>query len=286
MRNHEKLSARLAGNGAGWFLITLYMFFPMLFSMQYPEPIQATGSPAQEAQQLKEEKINSGIGGPDETLIDFRSTQTKEEDEEVSVFTIDSPEITDPALTRPLQLFINGGPEPQVYRINYFKQVDAQMPVKPTSEISSDFGWRTPPCDGCSADHRGVDFIPGYGEPIYAIMDGMVIESGYLGGYGYWVMLEHLVPNPDTGKQERWETVYAHMQEGSIPEEVFIGAVVKQGDIIGKVGNTGMSTGPHLHFEIRINGEQIDPLPLIASYQVVEVERDENLEERYTIKYR
>lgn len=287
MRNSKMLTSRLKDGAAAWSLIGLYMFFPMLVTFEMQTQPNPSGSPAAEAEELKNQTPTSGLGGPEEVkLRPIEKQNLLEEEEEENIFVIDQPDLTDPALTRPLQLFITGGAEPQVYRINYFKQVDAQLPVKATSEISSDFGWRTPPCTGCSADHRGVDFVPGAGEDVYAIMDGMVIESGYLGGYGYWVMLEHLVTNPNTQEMERWETVYAHMQEGSIPEDVVIGAVVERGDIIGKVGSTGMSTGPHLHFEIRIDGEQIDPLPLIASYQVVEVERDENLEERYTIKYR
>jgi len=276
MRNREIITSKLKNAGAGWTLISLYMFFPMVFSASIPAPLLGSGSPIVEDRiAVKEiENREPGLGGP----------ETVEEDEE-NIFTIESFETSDPALGRPLQLFITGGEEPKVYRINYFNTAGARLPVDPGAEISSDYGWRTPPCNGCSADHRGVDFVPGEGKPIYAVLDGMVIESGFLGGYGYWVMLEHLVKNPDTEEMERWETVYAHMQEGSIPEDVVIGAVVEKGDVIGKVGNTGMSTGPHLHFEIRIEGEEIDPLPLISSYEVVEVERDQEGNAEYRIRY-
>jgi len=117
--------------------------------------------------------------------------------------------------------------------------------------ISSGFGDRVAPCRYCSSDHRGVDFVPGNGAPIFAIADGVVTASEIGGGYGQYVFLEHEV------KGREVMTVYAHMQRNSSPLRV--GDEVEVGDFIGLVGNTGISTGPHLHFEVRIEGEYVDP---------------------------
>ena len=136
---------------------------------------------------------------------------------------------------------------------NHLKVANTVMPTT-SPEITSEYGWRTPPCRGCSADHKGVDFVPGFGEPIFAVADGMVIEMGSNGGYGNYVKLKHLIGNSE-GVIEEWETLYAHMKDDSFPEGMIVGSVVKAGDTIGAVGNTGMSTGPHLHFELFINGE-------------------------------
>jgi len=235
----------------------VWLFVPNVFSIEIPTPLAASGSPVVEDKNSAGIPPLGGVGGPEDDLEFYFQDEA---DHKIVGLNDRGPGLT-----------TSGSESPPVYRINYLNYASAILPVD-SPEISSDFGWRSPPCSGCSADHRGVDFVPGAGKPIYAILDGMVVESGFLGGYGYWVKLEHIVPNPGTNELENWETVYAHMQEDSIPEEVKVGAVVKKGEIIGRVGNTGMSTGPHLHFELRIEGEQIDPLPFISEYQTIEIE--------------
>ena len=126
-----------------------------------------------------------------------------------------------------------------------------RWPFPTAVPISSGFGDRVAPCRYCSSDHRGLDFVPGNGAPIFAIADGVVTASEFGGGYGQYVYLEHDI----NGRSVL--TVYAHMQRGSSPLRV--GDVVQVGDFIGLVGNTGISTGPHLHFEVRIEGEYVDP---------------------------
>jgi murein DD-endopeptidase MepM/ murein hydrolase activator NlpD len=96
-----------------------------------------------------------------------------------------------------------------------------------------------------------VDFTPGNGSPIFAIADGVVTAAEFGGGYGQYAYIEHNI------RGQRVLSVYAHMQSGSSPLRV--GEEIKVGDFIGLVGNTGTSTGPHLHLEIRINGEYVDP---------------------------
>jgi len=157
---------------------------------------------------------------------------------------------------------------------NYMKVANTRFPVD-THEVSSDFGWRRAPCSGCSSNHQGIDFVPGAGKPVYAITDGMVVEMGSGGGYGFYVIVTHLVANVD-GEIEEWTSLYAHMQTDSFPEDLRIGSAVKMGDELGRVGSTGMSTGAHLHFELRVNGEIIDPMPLLGTYEVVVLTEEEH----------
>ena len=126
-----------------------------------------------------------------------------------------------------------------------------RWPFPTAVPISSGFGDRVAPCRYCSSYHRGVDFTPGNGAPIYVIADGVVTAAQFGGGYGQYVYIEHQING------QTIVTVYAHMQRGSSPLQV--GEQVRVGDFIGLVGNTGTSTGPHLHFEVRINGEYVDP---------------------------
>ena len=118
--------------------------------------------------------------------------------------------------------------------------------------ISSGYGHRQAPCAACSSDHKGLDFNPGAGSPIYAIADGVVVESyNDRWGFGRWVVIRHDV----NGIQ--FESIYAHMQRDSVTLNV--GDPVLVTDYIGKVGTTGTSTGAHLHLEIRVGGVQVDP---------------------------
>ena len=227
------------------------LFAPMLFGQPpAPEtpltykpysPVVADRFEAKLTPVLEESK--QGMGGPIDALI---NPQPEEDNEPKSK------------------------PRKIIDRLNKLNYSNAIWPVD-NPEISSDFGWRTPPCDGCSADHKGTDFVPGRGAEVYAVLDGLVVEAGILGGYGTWVKLEHRVPSVDRpGEFETWETVYAHLQTNSIPSEVGVGSIVKKGDLLGLVGNTGTSTGDHLHFEIQVDGEHMDPEPLLATYQVIE----------------
>lgn len=166
-------------------------------------------------------------------------------------------------------------PEPvEITKLNKLNYSNAIYPVFP-SDVSSDFGWREPPCDICSSDHQGVDFVPGRGSEVRSILDGLVVQAGINGGYGHWVVIEHLVPSAEDEQHfERWQTLYAHLKEGSIPENVSIGSIVTRGQVIGLVGNTGVSTGDHLHFEIIIDDLPQDPVPLLAKYSRIEILKD------------
>lgn len=129
-----------------------------------------------------------------------------------------------------------------------------QWPFAVGVHIGDRFGYRD--CAGCSSDHHGQDFNPGYGAEIQAIADGVVSQSTDNGGsLGTVMMIDHMIDGQVV------TSVYAHMISGSRRFEV--GDAVKVGDVVGQTGNTGMSTGPHLHFEIRlggVNGTWTDPL--------------------------
>jgi murein DD-endopeptidase MepM/ murein hydrolase activator NlpD len=116
----------------------------------------------------------------------------------------------------------------------------------PEAHLSSGFGFRWHPLLGYSRFHKGVDYAAAWGTPIYAVADGVVSQAGWAGGYGQMVRLSHA---------DQVETGYAHMSRLAVSA----GAQVRQGQIIGYVGSTGLSTGPHLHFEVYRAGVAIDP---------------------------
>ena len=117
------------------------------------------------------------------------------------------------------------------------------------ARLSSHFGMRKHPILGYSRMHRGTDFAAPRGTPIYAAGNGVVTFAGRKGGYGKYVRLRH---------GSTYQTAYAHMK--SFAKGIKKGARVKQGQIIGYVGTTGRSTGPHLHYEVMVNGKQVNPL--------------------------
>ncbi len=115
------------------------------------------------------------------------------------------------------------------------------------AEITSNFGWRIHPILGYSRFHAGIDFGASYGSMIRAADSGTVIFAGWYGGYGYAVIVDH---------SNGIATLYAHSSEIYVAQ----GQTVQIGDAIAAVGSTGLSTGPHLHFEVRKDGEPIDPM--------------------------
>lgn len=111
--------------------------------------------------------------------------------------------------------------------------------------VTSDFGWRRR--KRYKEFHAGIDIAAPIGTPIVATADGIVIFSGYVRGYGYVVVIYH---------GYGYTTVYAHMSG----REVSVGEVVAKGKVIGYVGNTGRSTGPHLHYEVLKYGIRQNPI--------------------------
>lgn len=117
------------------------------------------------------------------------------------------------------------------------------------ARLTSRFGMRRHPVLGYSRMHRGVDFAAPPGTPIYAAGDGTVEVAGRQRGYGRYIKIQH---------RAGYATAYAHMSR--FAKGIRAGARVEQGDVIGYVGSSGLSTGPHLHYEILINGKQVNPV--------------------------
>lgn len=134
---------------------------------------------------------------------------------------------------------------------NYRRDVTPSQWPTDGGFISSPFGGRPNPFSGYGRDwHPGIDIAVDYGTPVYASAAGYVQQAGWYGGYGKYIRLGH-----DFG----YETAYGHMSRLAVSA----GSFVKKGEVIGYVGSTGYSTGPHLHFEILKYGEQVNPSSLM-----------------------
>ena len=115
------------------------------------------------------------------------------------------------------------------------------------ARLSSPFGMRKHPIDGFNKMHRGTDFAAPMGTPIMASGDGVIKKAGWCGGGGNCVVIKH---------NSTYQTIYAHMSK--FASNIRSGVRVKQGQTIGFVGSTGKSTGPHLHYEVLINGKKVN----------------------------
>jgi murein DD-endopeptidase MepM/ murein hydrolase activator NlpD len=117
------------------------------------------------------------------------------------------------------------------------------------ARLSSGYGMRRHPILGYSRMHQGIDFAAAAGTPIFAAGDGTIEVIGRNGGYGNYIRIRH---------NRTMSTAYGHMRR--FASGLSRGSRVQQGDIIGYVGSTGLSTGPHLHYEVHVNGSQVNPL--------------------------
>ncbi|WKU18355.1 M23 family metallopeptidase [Advenella alkanexedens] len=118
----------------------------------------------------------------------------------------------------------------------------------PDTRFSSAYGWRMHPVFQEMRLHTGVDYAAPAGTPVTAIQAAKVVYLANRGGYGKTVVLKH---------DNTYSTLYAHLERYA--PGLVLGSYVKKGDLIGFVGSTGNSTGPHLHYEIRKNGQPVDP---------------------------
>ncbi|WP_295528539.1 M23 family metallopeptidase [Novosphingobium sp. Chol11] len=126
--------------------------------------------------------------------------------------------------------------------------IPSLVPITTSRAMSSSFGLRVHPVLGRMRMHKGIDLPASTGTPIHATADGVVGKADWFGGYGLCVQLEH---------GANMETRYGHMSRIAVAE----GQTVSKGDVIGYVGSTGRSTGSHLHYEVRIAGEAVNPIP-------------------------
>jgi murein DD-endopeptidase MepM/ murein hydrolase activator NlpD len=158
----------------------------------------------------------------------------------------------------PLKLRNDTGPfERQLYRVNIARShverltrtlgtVPLRKPIAGNVDLSSNFGVRVDPFLRSPAMHTGIDFRAGTGEPVRATANGRVETAAWNGGYGKMVEIDH---------GNGYSTRYAHLSEIEVKPR----QIVKTGQIVGRVGSTGRSTGPHLHYETRVDGEAVDP---------------------------
>jgi len=135
------------------------------------------------------------------------------------------------------------------------RKVPIATPV-PSEGVSSGFGARRDPILGTPAFHPGMDLVAIFGTPIRAAADGRVDFAGPDGGYGNMVEIDH-----GNGLKTR----YGHMSKILVKQGVF----VHEGDVIGRVGSTGRSTGPHLHYEVRVDSEPVDPLSFLRAGRAI-----------------
>lgn len=137
-------------------------------------------------------------------------------------------------------------------RSNSGVSIPSLVPVSSNRSMSSGFGMRVHPVLGGMRAHKGIDLPAATGTPIHASADGVVGKADWFGGYGLFVELEH---------GGGMETRYGHMSRIAVAE----GQRVSKGDVIGYVGSTGRSTGSHLHYEVRIGGEAVNPVPYMQT---------------------
>lgn len=133
-------------------------------------------------------------------------------------------------------------------RMRWISSTPAISPVR--GILTSGFGYRADPLTHGRGNHQGIDIAAGYGQPVRATGDGLVLQTGEEGGLGKAVFLAH-----GYGMTTR----YGHLSAITVRP----GQRVKRGDVIGKVGNTGRSTGTHLHYEVRVDGEPLNPIGYI-----------------------
>ena len=146
----------------------------------------------------------------------------------------------------------------QVQDIEKMARSTDELATKPSlwptnGEVTSGFGWRNSPFGGGSELHPGIDIANSMGTPIVATADGEVVQSGWSGGYGNIVQIDH---------GNGIATIYGH--NSSIL--VNVGQSVIKGQVISYMGSTGKSTGPHVHYEVRVNGSAVDPISFLVLY--------------------
>ncbi|NCP11745.1 MAG: M23 family metallopeptidase [Sphingomonadales bacterium] len=157
---------------------------------------------------------------------------------------------------------------------NAWERMDGVQPVAATIAIpslepvaamrlTSHFGTRSDPFTGRAKAHKGIDIPGAIGTPIYATADGIIAKAEWFGGYGNFIQIAH---------GNSIETRYGHMSRLNVQA----GDRVRKGQIIGFMGSTGRSTGSHLHYEVRIDGDAVNPLSFVPPRDIMLAARDES----------
>lgn len=142
--------------------------------------------------------------------------------------------------------------------------VPSRMPLE-GAQLTSNYGMRTHPVLGGRRNHTGIDLAAPTGTPIYATADGVIGRADWYSSYGLYISINH---------GASMETRYAHLSRLAVAA----GDNVKKGDLIGYVGSTGRSTGPHLHYEVRVDGLAVNPIPyMVESEAQLAYVRDQRL---------
>jgi murein DD-endopeptidase MepM/ murein hydrolase activator NlpD len=153
--------------------------------------------------------------------------------------------LSDPTLGTGEEVYAYSSPIPQ-----RSVSVPSRMPLEGAS-LTSGFGMRTHPVLGGRRQHAGIDLAAPTGTPVYATADGVIGRADWYSSYGLYISINH---------GASMETRYAHLSRLAVAA----GDNVKKGDLIGYVGSTGRSTGPHLHYEVRVEGLAVNPIPYMV----------------------
>lgn len=168
-------------------------------------------------------------------------------------------ERTSPTLGAGVEINAYSSPVPQLTI-----SVPSRMPLE-GAQLTSGYGMRSHPVLGGRRQHQGIDLAAPTGTPVYATADGVVGRADWYSSYGLYISVNH---------GAAMETRYAHMSRLAVTA----GDFVKKGDIIGYVGSTGRSTGPHLHYEVRVEGVAVNPIPyMVESETQLAYARDRGL---------
>ncbi|PKP95351.1 MAG: M23 family peptidase [Alphaproteobacteria bacterium HGW-Alphaproteobacteria-14] len=142
--------------------------------------------------------------------------------------------------------------------------VPSRMPLE-GAQLTSSYGMRNHPVLGGRRQHQGIDLAAPTGTPVYATADGVIGRADWYSSYGLYISINH---------GASMETRYAHMSRLAVAA----GDNIKKGDLIGYVGSTGRSTGPHLHYEVRVDGLAVNPIPyMVESEAQLAYVRDQKL---------
>lgn len=232
-----------------WFFGTVYIVTATVNTIEYYKMKDKLAYYSKEFTELS--TTMSALSGAEKEFRRLFSLDSKEEVLE-HVDISDSGSIDMEALKRQVRATIENVGEIRDYlhvHRDIYMSTPKELPVD--GRISSNYGKRKNPMNGTEEFHTGLDIAASSGTPVKATADGIVSFSGWSGGNGYLVVLEH---------GHAFSTFYAHNKKTAVE----VGQKVKRGDVIGYVGTTGSSTGPHVHYEIWKNGRHVNPKQYIG----------------------